>query len=234
MPDETPSGVVALHLSRYSFAASLCAGGDVLDAACGVGYGSAFLAEHARHVLGVDIDAQSIAYARARYALDNVRFEVMDVHALQFPDASFDAVCSFETIEHVSDPDRALSELGRVLRRGAVLVISTPNARATTLSPENPHHRQEWSQADFATLLRRHFESVELYGQRRLQTRAHRIAQQLDVLGLRRRFAGLRRAGRVLGTPSTEELTLDDVVIERDEFERATEIVAVCRAADER
>lgn len=203
----------------------------MLDAACGVGYGAAYLAEGARQVVGVDVDQDSIAYARARYALPNVRFEVMDVHQLDVPDASFDTVCSFETIEHVRDPERVLSELARVLRSGGALVISTPNARTTTLAPVNPHHRQEWSQNDFANLLRGRFGSVELYGQRRLQTRAHRVAQQLDVLGLRRRFAALRRVGRVLGTPSTEELTLDDVVIERDAFERATEIVAVCRAA---
>lgn len=229
VPDDTPSGVVALHLSRYAFAAPLCAGVDVLDAACGVGYGSAHLAEVARHVVGVDIDRESIEYARERYGLANVRFEVMDLHLLELPDASFDCVCSFETIEHVEVPERALAELARVLRSRGVLVISTPKARTTTTSPVNPHHRQEWSQGDFEALLRRHFEDVELYGQWRPQTRAHRIAQRLDVLGLRRRFAALRRAGRVLGTTSTEELTLDDIVIEPGALDRATEIVAICR-----
>lgn len=230
VPDDTPLGVVALHLRRYAFAAPFCLGGDVLDAACGVGYGTAHLAQEARNVLGIDVDTETIEYARVRYALPNVRFDVMDLHELDLPGESFDTVVSFETIEHVAEPEAALSELARVLRSGGALVVSTPNARISTRTPANPHHLQEWSPADFETFLRRNFDSVELYGQWRPQTRAHRIAQRLDVLGFRRRFAALRRAGRVLGTASTEELTLDDIVIEPGALDRATEIVAVCRA----
>lgn len=229
VPDETPSGVVALHLRRYAFAAPLCVGANVLDAACGVGYGTAYLAEGARKVVGIDVDLETIDYARTRYALPNVRFDVMDLHELDLPDATFDTVTSFETIEHMGEPELALSELARVLRGDGALVVSTPNVRESTTSPANPHHRQEWSPLDFEALLRRCFDSVELYGQRRLQTRRHRVAQRLDVLGLRRRFASLRRAGRVLGTASTEQLTLDDVVIERERLDQATELVAICR-----
>jgi hypothetical protein len=69
---------------------------------------------------------------------------------------------------------------------------------------------------------------VDLYGQRRLQTRRHRLLQRVDVIGLRRRVKPPRAASTLLGTPSTAELTLDDVVIERDGLDRASEIVAVC------
>lgn len=229
IPDEEPAGVVALHLRRYAFAAPWCAGANVLDAACGVGYGTAYLAKDARQVLGIDVDSETIDYARRRYALPIVRFDVMDLHELDLPDETFDTVITFETIEHVFEPERALSELARVVRSSGTLIISTPNARVSTTTPANPHHVQEWSPTDFAALLHRHFHSVELYGQRRLQTRAHRIARLVDVLGLRRRFASVRRAGRVLGTASTEELTLDDIVIERDRVQHASELVAVCR-----
>src|SRR5213082_3394273 len=54
IPDETEPGVVALHFKRYEFALPYSAGRDVLDAGCGVGYGSALLAERARNVVGVD------------------------------------------------------------------------------------------------------------------------------------------------------------------------------------
>lgn len=230
VPDSEPAaGVVAAHLKRYDFARPLCAGRRVLDAACGVGYGSAFLAEQAASVVGVDVDAASVEYARGRYGSDRCTFEVMDVERLAFADGTFEVACSFETIEHVGDPERALAELARVLAPGGTLVVSTPHVAVTTHSPANPFHQVEFSRADFERLLRGSFAEVDLYGQRRLQTGAHRLAQQLDVLGLRRRLAFLRRGSQLLGTPSVEQMTLADLVIAQDGIERATEIVAVCR-----
>ena len=79
-------------------------------------------------------------------------------------------------------------------------------------------------------MLRRHFDEVELYGQRRLQTGRHRLVQRLDVLGLRKRLGVLRRAWRLLGTPPMAEVGLDGIAIERGRLEGATELVAVCRA----
>lgn len=229
VPGEAEPGVDAVHLKRYAFAAPLCAGRRVLDAGCGVGYGAARLAARAANVVGVDVSAQAIAYARGHYGAPNLSFEEMDVGALAFGDASFDVVCSFETIEHVDDADRVLAEFARVLADDGVLVISTPRVERTTTAPANPYHRVEFSRADFEALLRRHFQSVELYGQRRVQTARHRLAQRLDVIGLRRRFSFLRRASVVLGTTPTAELTADDILISREDLDRASEIVAVCR-----
>jgi SAM-dependent methyltransferase len=234
VPDETEPGVVALHLKRYRFAEPWCSGRDVLDAACGVGYGSAELGRSARRVLGVDVDEESIGYARSRYAGPNVEFAVMDLASLQLDDASFDVVCAFEAIEHVSDREAVLAEIARVLRPDGTFVVSTPRSDRTTDRPENPFHMVEYAPADFERLLRGFFGQVELYGQRRLQTRRHRLLQRVDVLGLRRRVRPPRAASAVLGTRPTAELTLDDVVIERGGLDRASEIVAVCTGPRER
>jgi len=229
VPGAAEPGVDAVHLKRYEFARSFCADRRVLDAGCGVGYGAARLAAGTVSVVGVDVSEEAISYAKAHYGAPNLSFETMDVGALAFADASFDVVCSFETIEHVDDPDRVLAEFARVLAEDGMLVVSTPQVEQTTRSPANPYHRVEYSRADFEELLRRHFQAVDLYGQRRLQTRRHRAAQRLDVLGLRRRFAFLRRGSALLGTAPTAEMTAGDVVIARDGIERASEIVAVCR-----
>jgi SAM-dependent methyltransferase len=230
VPDETGPGIVAIHLKRYDFAREDCRDREVLDAACGVGYGTARLAEVARLAIGVDLSEEAIEYARRRYSAPNVEYRVADLLALDLPDASFDVVCSFETIEHVPDRDAFLAEMRRVLRPGGTFVVSTPRTGRTELRPANPFHEVELAPADFEALLRTRFAEVELYGQRRLQTRRHRLLQRLDVLGLRRRLTFLRPASRLLsGTAPMADVGSEGIVIERGLLAGATEVVAVCR-----
>lgn len=229
VPKRTERGIVAIHLKRYDFARPLCAGKEVLDAGCGVGYGTAHLAAVARHIVGVDVAADAIEYAREHYGGANVEFARADALELPFPDDSFDVVCSFETIEHVRDAEAFVGELRRVLRPHGTCVLSTPHVERTTHAPANPFHVLELSPDDFATLLRQRFDEVELYGQRRRQTSRHRTLQRLDVAGLRKRLTFLRPASRLLGTPPMAEVTLDDIEIEPAAVGDATEIVAVCR-----
>jgi len=230
VPDETEPGIVALHLKRYEFARPFCVGKDVLDAGCGVGYGTAYLAETARRVVGVDVDADAIEYARTRYARDNVEFIAGDLAELAFADESFDAVCAFEVIEHLEAVDVFLAHAARVLRGTGVFVVSTPRADETRSEPENPYHRIEFSPRDFEATLERHFRSVELYGQLRVQTRRHRMLQRADVLRLRKRLPFLRRASRLVsGTASMETVSAEEIAISADLVDQATELVAVCR-----
>ncbi len=80
------------HMHRYAYAAPFARGKRVLDAGCGEGYGSALLAQAGAEVLGIDIDAASVAHARSRYTgVAQLRFQQADVTALdELPDAGFD------------------------------------------------------------------------------------------------------------------------------------------------
>src|SRR3954465_15291531 len=79
------------HWHRYAFARAFVGGRRVLDAACGEGYGSAFLAAAAVPLTGVDIAARTLAHARAAYAgRVNVDFVEGSAAQLPLPDASVD------------------------------------------------------------------------------------------------------------------------------------------------
>jgi 2-polyprenyl-3-methyl-5-hydroxy-6-metoxy-1,4-benzoquinol methylase len=227
VPDETPAGVLAVHLRRYEFARTYSTNQRVLDAACGVGYGAAHLAAVATEVVGVDMDKDALDYAQHRYLRPNLTFAQMNVVELDLPDDSFDVVVSFETIEHVDDGAAAVSEAARVLRSNGVYIVSTPKVDTTTTQPENPFHATEYSVDDFRTLLQTRFTTIEIYGQYRVVTPTHQLLRRLDVLGLRR-WLPLGWTHAVTGSRAAPDLHLDDVSI-GPSLEGATELIAVCR-----
>ncbi len=151
--------VHAEHLVRYQFATQLARSQRVLDAACGEGYGTALLAAaYARTAVGVDIDAATIAHARSRHP--RPEFLVGDVGELPCSDNAFDLVVSFETIEHVPDPERAISELQRVTAPDGLLIVSTPNKHQYLV--ENEFHEREFFHEEFVELLRARYPRVEV------------------------------------------------------------------------
>lgn len=159
------------HWHRYAFAAPLCAGGRVLDAACGEGYGSALLAAQAAQVDGVDLSAEAVAHARRRYAgLNGLAFHEADVTRLPFEDDAFDRVVSFETLEHLEAQDAMLAEFRRVLKPGGLLLISSPDKAVYTDKEgnDNEFHVRELYRDELEALLARHFPAVRLLGQKLL------------------------------------------------------------------
>jgi SAM-dependent methyltransferase len=163
--------IVYEHVHRYAFARRYAAGKRVLDVACGEGYGSAILAAGAASVTGVDIDAATVAHARATYASRaNLSFVEGSAAKLPLADASVDLVVSFETIEHLDAPDqpKMLAEFARVLAPDGALVLSAPNRPEYSESRGyvNPYHRHEHDRAELERLLDAHFPARRWYAQR--------------------------------------------------------------------
>ena len=165
---ECTGEIWAEHWHRYIFAARHVAGKDVLDAACGEGYGAALLARNAKSVTGLDVDAPTIAAARAKYLARGLRFESGSIAAMPFADASFDCAVSFETLEHLAEQQAMLAELRRVLRPDGVLIISTPDKVEYSERRDfhNEFHVHELYEDEFRALLGRNFGAQRWYGQR--------------------------------------------------------------------
>jgi len=159
------------HWHRYVFARRLAAGKRVLDAACGEGYGSGLLADVAAVVVGVDVDATSIAHARERYgARPNLTFEQGDATALNYADGRFDLVVSFETLEHLAAQEALIAGFARVLADDGILIVSSPDKRAYSevAGFRNEFHVRELYRNELTALLAPHFPAVRLYGQKLL------------------------------------------------------------------
>lgn len=159
----------AEHWHRYHFVLPLIAGKKVLDVASGEGYGSALMATVAGSVCGMDVSNVAVAHASGTYAeRQNLSFSQGSCETLPFGDATFDAVVSFETIEHILEQDEFLSEIKRVLTPAGLLVMSSPNraeysdARGYT----NEFHVKELYRAEFADLLGARFQYLRWFSQR--------------------------------------------------------------------
>lgn len=111
------------HLERYHFASAFVRPGDqVLDLACGVGFGSRTLADAGGTVLGMDCDFDSISYARA--TAPEASFLCADFFDVDVASGR-DLVVSFETVEHIAGPlSFALEHLAACTRR--LLIGSVP------------------------------------------------------------------------------------------------------------
>lgn len=147
-----------LHLSRYEFACKYARGLRVLDAACGTGYGSALMADHASQVDGVDISGETVQWANKTYGDAKTAFHKACVEFVPFEDSAFDLVVSFETLEHTLSPQSAVWEFVRVMKPGGTGIFSVPNAWGLT-----EHHFVDFNQPLFEELLGRCFGKYELF-----------------------------------------------------------------------
>lgn len=155
------------HKQRYEFFASKCHGLSVLDAACGVGYGSYILAKAgAKSVVGVDISIDAVLYAQMHFCHPDIHFVRDDLENISTHKDLFDVVVSFETIEHLREPCAFISQVHSVLRPGGLFICSTPNKefseRGTT---SNPYHLNEMKYHEFVSVFEEGFEVEERYHQ---------------------------------------------------------------------
>jgi len=154
------------HMTRYMFAAKFVEGKNVLDIACGSGYGSEYLLKSgAKKVIGVDISKETINYCKEKYADGGIEFLVGGVEKIPVEDNSIDVMVSFETIEHVDEKTQInfLQEVKRVLKTDGIFIVSTPNS--LVYPKGNSFHIKELDPKEFDELLKKNFKNVGMFFQ---------------------------------------------------------------------
>jgi GT2 family glycosyltransferase len=156
VPNFSDVATELFHWQRYLYFRPWYDGKTVIDAAAGEGYGANYASVSAKAVKGIDIAEDAIEHARVRYP--HVTFLHDDVAQADYSEA--DLVVSFETIEHLPDPEAFLKGLATCQ---GLIVISTPNRKTHSPGnrvedrPLNQFHTVEWTPFEFANLLKKHF-----------------------------------------------------------------------------
>lgn len=139
-----------LHLERYEYAAQVLTGLRVLDCACGMGYGTAMLRVAGGIAVGMDSDPDAIKLARQRFP--DCLFFINDIHQAQIE--HLDALVSFETLEHLEDPENVIQKLPASLK---TIIASVPIVPTVGI---NPAHRSDFTYDSFRTLIGSKFRPV--------------------------------------------------------------------------
>lgn len=123
------------HFRRFTDATRLAQLPDrarVLEIFARTGEGMAYFCQQGNIDFGACVDVSlkmgEICQQRLRDSdlTDFCWVQMLD-YRLPFEDGEFDVVFCLETVEHVSQPERLVAELGRVTRSGGTMVLSTPN-----------------------------------------------------------------------------------------------------------
>jgi SAM-dependent methyltransferase len=129
--------VSLLHKRHVARAVQACARGRLLDVGCGSRPFADLLGAHSSRSLGIEVDAER--YGRKSNSAEGMIAcsgaqelgSLPDAWAsglqLPFRDASFDTAVSFQVLEHVPEPALMLTEIGRVLKPGGVLILTAPH-----------------------------------------------------------------------------------------------------------
>ena len=104
----------------------------ILDICSRTGYGTLYFAEHGKVSSAVCADVSEkmgdICKQRlTEHGMTNFEWLMMHDYQLPFKDGEFDAVLSFESVEHFSEPEELVAEIGRVTKPGGAMVLTTPN-----------------------------------------------------------------------------------------------------------
>lgn len=162
-----------LHQARYHLALRYIQPGHrILDAACGAGYGSHYMAANSmcESVVGIDVSPEALQWAEEYFRSDKITFvqgDLTTAFAERLPHRQYDLITSFETLEHLADDRGFLTQLRQLLKPGGYLLLSCPNEDLVPWrEANNPYHFRHYRTAELTQLLQEQgFHVVDHYSQ---------------------------------------------------------------------
>lgn len=146
------------HRKRYEFAATrLNKGDEILDFACGIGYGAKIISDMklAKKITACDLSHEALEYAECHYHSKSIQYLLNDALDAKLPKESFDLAISFETIEHLEKPERFLRSIHLSLKEKGILICSVPNEKLTPFDKNTyPYHFRHYTLPEIKTLLK--------------------------------------------------------------------------------
>lgn len=191
----------AEYLGRYLFAADFLRSRKIslaVDVSCGLGYGSMELASVSEEVVGIDGSPEMIEQANKKLQPSNARFICLDLEkddlCCHISSRSCGAVISFETLEHLNDPVRAVDQFSRILMQQGFFICSVPNviyeAGDDAGLPRNRSHKQWFSFPSLCRLVERcGMRVIYRLGQSRSRALFRREQQLLNAKRIARRLS---------------------------------------------
>lgn len=150
-------------LYAYEHAKQYILGKKVLDVGCGLAYGTTSMSNYALDITGIDYDRDTIEINKNKHKQhSNIHFQLNEVPPITQPDEFFDVVTVFQFIEHIHDRKSLLREAQRVLKKGGILLLTTPNIKKSLA--RNPFHVHEYTFDEMRKELSDIFTVVELSG----------------------------------------------------------------------
>jgi len=230
IPEETDRSFYLQHFKVYTFVNENTAGKQVLDAGCGDGYGSAYLAKKAKFVYGIDYEPEVVAKAQNKYQADNLKYLPMDALKLEFKDQEFDIVCSFQVIEHIPEEliPVYLGQLKRVLKSEGVLYLSTLNLDKVMKSPltyrKNPAHCKEFRLEELRSALSGAFSQVTVYGMH--LSLPHKFFLRLKKTGICKFLPDRINPVKIF---FGQRIQVNDFKLIRSHLKKASDFICVCK-----
>ena len=229
IPEDASRNLYIKHLKAYELFSGVVEGKNILDVGCGDGYGTAFLAKSAKSIIGVDYKNEVILSAQRKYKENNLEYVCMNSTNLGFKEGRFDAVCSFQVIEHIPEDGLLtyLSELKRVLKKDGELYLSTLNLDKMIKNPgtyeKSPAHCKEFKLDELRDLLAKVFNDFDIYG-------LHSTLKYSLYLAL-------KRSGIFKSFPDTinpvsrfyRDISLHDFKVNKFNLKKALDFICICR-----
>lgn len=238
-PETVPKIALLSHLFKYEFIKNFINRDKlVLDVGCGCGYGSNYISNSAKSIIGIDKSKEAINYAKSHYK--KPKFLVMDACNLKFKKDHFDIVVSFDVIEHVDDYRKFLTSIKRVLKNKGIFIVATPNrmrkeAKYNKRGYRNPFHTKEFTFTEFCSALKEFFDVTEIYGQDRRDYSSIQTAKKYEKKYIEfvwHLFPSKIREHLlkiIFGIETEKNFNLNSYELKKRDIDNSADFIAVCK-----